>query len=252
MIRMRRTRRKKTFWRRFRQNIRKRLLSGLLVVVPLGITAFVLIFLYNITAGPLASVIRSVGLQLPQFYVAIVSVAIFLVLLYVIGLVTNVFIGRKLLNLAEAIIQRIPVVKTVYGATKQVVEAVSLNNGASTYKSAVFVEFPNPGALCIAFVTGRIKDSNGIEYLKVFVPTTPNPTSGFFQLVRPEQVVQSELSVEDAVKFLMSCGIVGPGILQVGPIGPEPERSHTPLDDDEYDWVEEEVDEEPGPDVMAS
>jgi len=221
-------------------------------VVPLGITAFVLNFLYVITAGPLASIIRSVGFQLPQFYVAIVSVAIFLVLLYIIGLVTNVFVGRKLLNIAEAIIQRIPVVKTVYGATKQVVEAVSLNNGASNYKSAVFVEFPNPGALSIAFVTGRIKDSDGVEYLKVFVPTTPNPTSGFFQLIRPERVVQSELSVEDAVKFLMSCGIVGPGTLQVSPVGPEHERSPAPLDDDEYDWVEEEVEEDTGPGVRAS
>ncbi|MCX5769121.1 MAG: DUF502 domain-containing protein [Candidatus Hydrogenedentes bacterium] len=250
---MRKTRRKKTFWGRLRHNIRRRLLSGLLVVVPLGISAFVINFLYVITAKPLASIIRMVAGELPRFYVMIISVALFLTLLYVIGLVTNVFVGRKLLNLAEAIIQRIPVVKTVYTASKQVVEAVSNTNASTSYKSSVLVEFPNPGALSVGFVTGRITDSNGVEYLKVFIPTTPNPTTGFFQLIKPERVIQSSLSVEDGVKFMMSCGIVSPDMLEVASMGPEIQPAPPQPDDDDYDWVEEEVEEEPaGPDAAGS
>jgi len=250
---MRKTRRKKTFWGRLRHNVRRRLLSGLLVVVPLGISAFVINFLYVITAKPLASVIRMLLGELPRFYVGIISVGVFLALLYVIGLVTTAYIGRKLLNLAEAIIQRIPVVKTVYTATKQVVEAVSSTNGSSSYKSAVFVEFPNPGALSVGFVTGRITSSDGVEYLKVFLPTTPNPTTGFFQLITPDRVTQSALSVEDAVKFLMSCGIVSPDMLEVARVGPEVQSAPPQPDDEDYDWVEEEVeDEPPGPGAVAS
>ena len=250
---MRKTRRKKTFWSKLRHNVRRRLLSGLLVVVPLGISAFVINFLYVITAKPLASIIRMVAGELPRFYVAIISVALFLALLYVIGLVTTAFIGRKLLNLAEAIIQRIPVVKTVYTASKQVVEAVSNTNASTNYKSSVLVEFPNPGALSVGFVTGRIKSSEGVEYLKVFIPTTPNPTTGFFQLITPDRVRQSTLSVEDGVKFMMSCGIVSPDTLEVSPVGPEILQPPHQVGDEDYDWVEEEVEEEPpGPGAAAS
>jgi len=250
---MRKTRRKKTFWGRLRHNVRRRLLSGLLVVVPLGISAFVINFLYVITAKPLASVIRMLLGELPRFYVGIISVAVFLGLLYVIGLVTTAFIGRKLLNLAEAIIRRIPVVKTVYTASKQVVEAVSNTNASTNYKSSVLVEFPNPGALSVGFVTGRITSSDGVEYLKVFIPTTPNPTTGFFQLITPDRVLQSTLSVEDGVKFMMSCGIVSPDTLEVSPVGPEIQQPPQQADDGDYDWVEEEVEEEPpGPDAAGS
>jgi uncharacterized membrane protein len=250
---IRKTRRKKRFWGRLRHNVRRRLLSGLLVVVPLGISAFVINFIYVVSAKPLASVIHTLGGELPRFYVMVISVFVFLALLYLIGLVTTAYVGRKLLNLAEAIIQRIPVVKTVYMATKQVVEAVSSNNGASNYKSAVFVEFPNPGALSVGFVTGRITSSEGVEYLKVFIPTTPNPTTGFFQMITPDRVTQSALSVEDAVKFLMSCGIVAPDTLEIGRVGSESQPARQQPDDDDYDWVEEEVEEEAsGPDAAAS
>ena len=210
-------RRKRTLWQRLERNVRRRMISGLLVVVPLGITVFVINFVYDITAGIMARVIRPLLGPLPSYLVAAISVAVVLVMLYLIGLITTIVVGRRLIAVGEAIIQRIPFVKTVYGGSKQVVEAFSLQGGISALQSAVFVEFPRPGMRAIGFVTGRLATSDGQEYLKVFVPTTPNFTTGFFELVPPEQVMRSQLSVEDAAKMLMSGGFLAPDCLELTP-----------------------------------
>ena len=209
--------RKRTPWQRLQRNMRRRVVSGLLVVVPLGITVFVIDIVYDATAGILARVIQPLLGPLPPYLVAAISVAVVLALLYLIGLVTTIVLGRRLIALGEAIIQRIPFVKTVYGGSKQIVEAFSMQGGLSALQSAVFVEFPRPGMRAIGFVTGRIATSGGHEYLKIFIPTTPNFTTGFFELVPPDQVMYSELSAEDASKMLMSGGLLAPERLEWTP-----------------------------------
>lgn len=144
VTRTKRRRRKRTSWQRLQRNIRRRVISGLLVVVPLGITVFVINFVYDATAGILARVIQPLLGPLPPYLVAAISVAVVLALLYLIGLVTTIVLGRRLIALGEAIIQRIPFVKTVYGGSKQVVEAFSMQGGLSALQSTVFVEFPGP------------------------------------------------------------------------------------------------------------
>lgn len=206
---------KMSMWRQFQHDLRRRLLSGLLVIVPLGITAFVLNFLYIFTAGVLAPVVRSVVGEKPPYMLGVISVLVFLAVLYVVGLIATAVIGRRLIAFAERLIQQIPLVKTVYSASKQVVEAFSPQDRTSMFKSAVFVEFPRPGMMALGFLTGRIRTHDGVEYAKVFIPTTPNPTTGFFEIVPPQDVLHSSLNVEDAVKMLMSGGIIAPDVLDL-------------------------------------
>ena len=196
-------------WARTRQDVRCRLLSGLLVIVPLGITVLVVRFLYGITAGNLKPVILRMAGELPVYMVTAISVFLFLAGLYMIGLVATAMLGRRLISLGEAIIQRIPFVKSIYGASKQLVEAVSGQDNPTGFQAAVFVRFPHPDMLAIGFMTGVI-EVDGETYCKLFIPTTPNPTTGFYEMVKPQHVYQTHMSVEEATKMLMSAGLVMP------------------------------------------
>jgi len=198
------------FWARQRQSLRRRFLSGVLVVVPVVLTVLLLGFLYKITAGLFAPLIaRALG-DLPNYLVAIVSVAVFISLLYLVGFIATVVVGRKLIGFAEAVIRRIPLVKTIYGASKQVVEAMSFKDAETNFRSAIFVDFPHAGMRSLAFVTGTIEIEGQGEHFKVFVPTTPNPTSGYFEIVPKERAYGCGLSVEEAVKFVVSAGLLTP------------------------------------------
>ncbi len=211
----RKHRKKKSLKIRFRSIIRRRLVSGLLVVIPLGLTAFILRFLYDLTAGRLTPAIRRLFGPLPDYVFPVVSILVLLGVLYAIGLIAGAVLGRKLIGLAEAILQRIPLVKTVYGASKQVVQTLSFKDAGSNFESVVVVDFPRPGMKAIAFVTGRMlieaaHDASVREHYRIFVPTTPNPTSGYFEIVSTDAVENPGMSVEEAVKMVMSGGLLTP------------------------------------------
>jgi len=208
-------------WQRFRHDMRTRIVSGLLVIVPLGITVFALGFLYDLTAGKLSPyILRWAGPMKPYTVVAI-SVLIFFLALYGVGFVTNFVLGRKLLSLTEIIIQRIPVVKTVYIASKQVIEGLAPSDDRRGQgREVVLIDYPIHGMKAVGFVTGRIRLPDGNEYLKVFVPTVPNMTVGFVQMVALGDARYCKLSVEDAIKFIVSLGIIAPRSLALKPVAP--------------------------------
>jgi uncharacterized membrane protein len=208
-------RKKKPIKDRLRIIIRRRLISGLLVVIPLGLTAFILRFLYNLTAGRLTPLTRKIFDPLPEYVVPVVSLLVMGVVLYGVGLIASVVVGRKLIGLVEAVLDRIPLVKTVYGASKQVVQTLSFNDGSANFDSVVMIDFPHPGMKALAFVTGRVTlidaDSGAeLEHYRVFVPTTPNPTSGYLEFVPINAVENPAISVEEAVKMIMSGGLITP------------------------------------------
>jgi uncharacterized membrane protein len=199
---------------RFRATLRRRLLSGLLVVVPLGVTLYVLHFLYAFTAGRLAPIIRDLSGPLPDYAVPLASVVVLVVAVYLIGLVASVVVGRKGIALFEAILTRIPLVKTIYGASKQIVQTLSFQNGDVNFKAVVLVDFPRPGMKALAFVTGTIDIEGEGDHYKVLVPTT-HPTSSYFEIVPKESVSETGISVEEAVKFVMSGGLLAPESLTI-------------------------------------
>jgi len=222
---------------RIRNSIRSRLLSGLLVVVPAGITVLVLRFFYNFTAGRLTPLVKRFLSSYPDYVVTPASILILFALLYFVGLVASVVVGRKLIGTTESIIRRIPMVKTVYNASKQMVETLSFQNQDTEFKAAVFVAFPSPDMRALGFVTGRIRLPDGTVYYKVFIPTTPNITVGILELVPTDQVVHSGLQVEEAIKTIVSVGILCPPRLKLTPISQMAKDTGSDSEDD----AEEEV-----------
>jgi uncharacterized membrane protein len=144
-----------------------------------------------------------------NFYVYVLAIVLLFALLYFIGVLGQHIIGRRLVGAWEGLWLKIPLVRTIYGATKQVVEALSLPEGTA-FKSVVVVDFPYPGLKAIGFLTGYVLDDAGRRFAKVLIPTTPNPTTGFLELVPAEAVVITDLAIEEGFKMIMSCGIVCP------------------------------------------
>ena len=178
-------------------------------MLPIGITLVVLRFLFGITAELLVPVSRKIFGELPGSLLLLISFAIFLAMIYGVGIVTTHVIGRRLIGFGERVIMRLPLLRTIYGASKQVVETFVKSDNTG-FKSVVLLEFPRRGLKSLGFVTGTIVDVSGKTYYKVFIPTTPNPTSGFFQLVPIEEAQQTNLEVEEAIKMIVSGGILSP------------------------------------------
>ena len=212
---------------RLRVLLRRPLISGLIILVPLGTTIFVLKFLYDFTAGRIAPLVTKVAGPIPDYAVPAVSVFLLFAAVYFIGMAANVFLGRKLIAFAEALIHRIPLVKSVYSASKQIVESVSFQEKGAEPRTAALIEFPRAGMKTVGFVTGKLQFSDGRIFYRVFIPTTPNITVGLFQLVAPEDVYKCELPVDEAVKMMISGGIIGPDRMRItrasqAPIEPPP------------------------------
>jgi uncharacterized membrane protein len=201
---------KPSIFRRIMRNFRSCLISGILVLIPLAITVWVIRVIYAWTVGNVADVVKlGFDEKTRYIYISLISVAVLLVSTCVIGVLANIMIGRKFIAAAEAILMRIPVVKGIYAATKQVVDAVSLPHSGA-FKAVVLLEFPRPGIRAVGFLTGTVTDDKGVKLLKLFIPMVPNLTSGFFQLVEPHQVVFTDTPVEEAFKMLLSGGIISP------------------------------------------
>jgi uncharacterized membrane protein len=225
----RRKRKQMSPFARARHDIQGRIVSGLIVLVPIGITFFILDFLFSMTIGLIKPITSRVLPALPNYVLDILSICVLLLVFYFVGLFAANFLGRKLIGLGEAILARIPLVKSVYSASKQVVDAFSLRD-KSTMRTVALIEFPSEGLRSVGFVTGTIQDENGRQCYRVFIPTTPNPTTGYFLIVPPEKVFFTGMSVEEACKMLMSGGIVAPDL-----ICPLKTAVTVPEDDEESD-----------------
>jgi len=214
-------------WEETKKSFRKRMLSGLLLLLPFYVTLLVIKWLFRLVAGLLTPVLVFVLRQLlgpaareaiPQGYISaaatVLSVVVLVLLVYTIGAIAQFVVGRRMIHFGEGLMLKIPLAGTIYSATKQVVQAMSLPSKAA-FKSVVLVEFPRPGFKAVAFLTGRIKDSQGRVYCKVFIPTTPNPTTGFFEIVPIEEVVETTLTIEEAFKMIISGGLISPEVLDV-------------------------------------
>lgn len=191
------------------RHLRKTFITGLFIIIPIGITIFILKFLFNLADGILGSYIDRLftlvthqELHIPGLGMITGAVAV-----YLTGLFATNIIGRKLLKIGEELLTRIPLVKSIYSSSKQLIQV--FQDGKSSYRKAVFVEWPRPGVKAIGFVTAEV-EQNGVSMVVVYLPTMPNPTSGFALYFRADEVEESGMSVEDAVKFVVSGGVVVP------------------------------------------
>jgi len=194
--------------------IKRYLIAGLLVWVPLGITIWVLHFLLSTLDQTLLVLPESArpealfGFRIPGLGVVIA----FLILVVTGALATN-FLGARLIRFWEGIFGRIPVVKSIYSSVKQVSDTL-LSDTGNAFRKALLVEFPHEGSWTIAFLTGTPAPAVAIhlaeEHVSVYVPTTPNPTSGYFIIVPKSRVRDLDMTVDEALKYVISMGVVAP------------------------------------------
>ncbi len=194
--------------------MRKYFITGLLVLVPLVITLWVL----NLIIGTLD---QSLLLLPPQwrpelllgFNLPGVGTVLTLLIIFITGVVTRNFVGNRLVRLWELLLQRIPVVSSIYSSVKQVSDTLFSSSG-NAFRKALLVQYPREGIWTIAFQTGvpggDVKNHLAGDYVSVYVPTTPNPTSGFFLMLRREDTIELHMSVDEALKYIVSMGVVAP------------------------------------------
>ena len=199
------------------RRIRNIFLAGLLVALPISLTIFILSFLFR-SLDTLSPVFTHwlilLGAPLPQGYqIPFLGVVMTFVIIFLVGAVTTNIFGKKILHLWEEIIEKIPFVRRIYKGTKQVVSSFATMDTKS-FTKVILIEFPRKGAHAIGFVTGKthgeIKHLTSDNHLKVFVPTTPNPTSGFIIFAEPGEFIELDMTIEEGIKFVISGGIVSP------------------------------------------
>lgn len=195
--------------------VRAYFLAGILVTAPTGITCYIawlfLVFVDD-KIKPLIPAVYNPETYLP-FSIPGLGLIALLVGLTMIGMLTAGFLGRALMRLGERLVERLPIVRGIYSASKQIIETV-VGHNATSFREVVLMEFPRKGVWTIGFITGKTKGEiqrlTGDDYVNIFVPTTPNPTGGYLMFVPRRDVVPLAMSVEDGIKLVVSCGIVTP------------------------------------------
>jgi uncharacterized membrane protein len=196
---------------RFMHALRRMFLSGVLITVPIIVTYVVLNFLFENVDGILSPLVeRAFGYSVPGMGL----VATFLIIL-LIGILGRNVVGSRFVTAGEAMINRMPVARTIYGAAKQLVEAVT-HPDHDRFKHAVLIEYPRKGLYQIGFASGKTSLQAGAteeELVAIFIPSTPTPVTGFVVLVPRGDVIELSMSAEEAIKFLVSGGLVAPSTL---------------------------------------
>ena len=195
--------------------LRKWLLAGLLVLVPLGITVWLLnwfVATLDQTLGILPGnwhPDKLIGFHIPGF-----GVLLALAIVLVIGAFTSNFFGRKLVSWWDQLLNRIPIVRSIYSSVKQVSDTLFSENG-NAFRKALLVQWPREGVWTIGFQTGTpggdVTNHLSGDYLSVYVPTTPNPTGGYFVMLKRQDCIELKMSVDEALTYVISMGVVVPG-----------------------------------------
>lgn len=196
--------------------LRRYLIAGLLVILPIWVTYSVLKFLVNLMDKSLALLPTFLqpeyllGFKLPGL-----GIIISLVVLLVTGMLVTNYLGSRLVIWGEWILARIPLVSTIYSSVKQILETIFLS-GSQSFRRVVLVEYPRKGMWSLAFQTGEgwedLQDRFGQDMVNIFIPTTPNPTSGFLLMVPRSDVIDLDLSVDVALKMVISLGVIHPSV----------------------------------------
>ncbi len=194
--------------------MKKYFITGLLVLVPLIITAWVISSIVGAMDQSLLLLPASwrpkaqLGLDIPG-----VGALLTLIIIFVTGVVATNFFGQQLVLLWEALVARVPVVKSIYASVKQVSDTLFSDSG-NAFRQAVLVQFPRKNVWTIAFVTGTpggdVANHLIGDYVSVYVPTTPNPTGGYFLMMKREDLMPLDMSVDAALKYIISMGVVSP------------------------------------------
>ncbi|MFO8163909.1 MAG: DUF502 domain-containing protein [Desulfatiglandales bacterium] len=200
--------------KRFRTSLKNYFLTGLLVLLPIYITVKIILFLIK----GMDAILRYIPPKyLPetylQFYIPGLGLILVVIIILVVGLLTRNFIGGKIVRFGENIVNRIPFVRSLYTGVKQLMEAFFIQKN-DAFKRVGLLEYPRRGIYVLGFITGEskgeVQSKTGKNMINVFVPTSPNPTSGFYILIPEDDLIILDMSVEDAFKLIISGGMLSP------------------------------------------
>ncbi|HVT79834.1 MAG TPA: DUF502 domain-containing protein [Phycisphaerae bacterium] len=208
-------------------HVRRALFTGLLTAIPLFITIYIISILYGFatkfTQNSANSIVdhlfgKSTTGEPPSAFTGFLksstsagfAIAIAILIVYILGLLGSFFIGRQILAQIEHFIGNLPLIKGIYGTTKQVMAVFRQGGGGAGFQRVVLVEFPRQGTWTLAFVTNTVHDAQLGKLICCFIPMTPNPTSGFFQMFPEDQVRSTDWSVDMGIKIVLSGGLLAP------------------------------------------
>ena len=186
------------------QNFRSKLFAGIATALPLFLTYVLLEFLFITLDEMSRPILDKIGLKIPGL-----GIVLTILLIFFLGVLVTNFLGRKIFNIGERIVKKVPVVNTIYSTLKQITETFTKGT-SDTFQGAIYIQYPRQGLWTMAFISGESKTKDGIPYYHLLVPTTPNPTSGFFLMIPQADAVPTGMSVEEGLKTIISGGLLAP------------------------------------------
>lgn len=186
------------------QNIRSKIFAGIAALLPLYLTFFILKFLFETLERMSEPMLEKIGVEIPGL-----GIVLTLLLIFFLGVLVTNFLGRKIFELGERFVTKVPIVNTVYSTLKQITETFTKGT-TEAFEGAVYIQYPREGLWTMAFISGESKSKDGIPYYHLFVPTTPNPTSGFFLMIPQADARATGMSVEQGLKTIISGGLLAP------------------------------------------
>lgn len=192
--------------------LRRYFLAGILIIVPLAATLLIMKWLFDAIDGILEPAVEAIFGR----PIAGIGFGGIILLIFLAGLFASNVIGKKVIQRGESLLEDVPMIREIYVTLKQILQSVILPHKGG-FREVVLVEFPRPGMKTIGFVTNRIKDMEGNKLVNVYIPTTPNPTSGYLEIIPEEDVVKIDMSIDDALKMVLSGGMVSPEIIDKRP-----------------------------------
>jgi uncharacterized membrane protein len=215
-----------SWWKWLLGRLRNRFLSGLLVVVPIAATILILAWLFNTIDGYFQPIIRQVVRWVtrdPSYSGHIIGLgfAITIALVLFSGIIAGNFVGRRVIAFGDSILKRIPLFKQIYGGAKQVVEGLSGTGSISkaAFREVVLVEFPSNRMTHIAFITNEFTSKDGRKLFAVYLPSTPVPWSGFSGIVTEDMITRTKITIDEALKMVISGVLIAPKSLEIADIG---------------------------------
>ena len=186
------------------QNFRSKIFAGLAALLPLYLTFFVIKFLFVTLEEMSDPILKRFNLDIPGL-----GIILTVLLIYILGFLVTNFLGRKIFNLGERIVKKVAIVNMIYTTLKQITDTFT-KGSTDAFEGAVYIQYPRQGLWTMAFISGESKTKDGVPYYHLFVPTTPNPTSGFFLMIPQADTVATGMSVEDGLKTIISGGLLAP------------------------------------------
>ena len=207
------------------QFFRNMIVTGILVAVPIFLSLWVAWYLYSRLTGWGLTLADSLGLmsELPPFWrtqiIRVLALIAILAFLFFLGVLTKITLGRKVIEKAQALLLKVPLVNFIYSTCKQIGDTIMSSKSGNMFQQVVLIEYPRKGCYAIGFMTNENTTENSEvarrlekgDLISVFMPTTPNPTSGFLMFIPRDECIMLDMSVSDAMRLIVSCGAILPG-----------------------------------------